>query len=449
RTQPNWAVESVRAPGRVSDTKKVRVDATIAGYGTPVATRAISLVINGKKVASQNVEVPATGRANVEFQSLDVPYGFSRCEVRIDSADALPADDTYLFSVERSDPEPVLFVHESSDTRSPVYFGSALGSAADSSFSFESLTVDRATNVPLSKYAFVVLSDVGSLPSQLENDLVRYVQGGGGVLIAAGTSTGHRSRIPVSQQNVLSTHDYSRDAARYLTTGDTDTSHPSMAHSEHWSGAKFYYAVAVDPADSRVVARLTDQTPLLLDKKIGEGHVLVLATGLDDLTSDLPVQPVFVLFVKQTALYLSGTADRAGSRIVDSSLELRTSKDQAVSVEIVDPAGRRPLSLQEATTAESYQLASSGFYDVRLANGRRDLVAVNPDRRESNLEVVPDDDLALWRGSSSATESQPQAAAAVGAEAEPAKPRSLWWYAMLLVLLAVIAESLVASRYLA
>jgi hypothetical protein len=444
-TQPNWTVESVRAPGRVSDTKKARVDATIAGYGTPAATRTVSLFVNGKKLASQNAEVPAGGRANVEFQSLDAPYGFSRCEVRIDSADALPADDTYLFSVERSDPQPVLLVHESSDTRSPVYFGSALGSVADSSFSFESLTVDRAANIPLTKYAFVVLSDVGSLPSQLENDLVRYVQGGGGVLIAAGTSTGHRSRIPVSQQNILAARDYSRDAARYLTTGDTDTSHPSMANSEHWSGAKFYYAVAVDPADSRVVARLADQTPLLLDKKIGEGHVLVLATGLDDLTNDLPVQPVFVPFVKQTALYLSGTADRAGSRIVDSSLELRTSKDQAVSVEIVDPAGRRPLSLQEASTAESYPLTRGGFYDVRLANGRRDLVAVNPDRRESNLEVVPDDDLALWRGGSG----EGQQAAAAIAESEPAKPRSLWWYAMFLVLLAGVAESVVASRYLA
>jgi aerotolerance regulator-like protein/VWA domain-containing protein len=445
-TQPNWAVESVRAPGRVWDTKKARVDATIAGYQTPAATRTVSLLINGKKVASQNVEVPAGGRANLTFQSLDVPYGFSRCEVRIDSADVLPADDAYLFSVERSDPQPVLLVHESSDARSPVYFGSALGSAAESSFSLESLTVDRAANVPLSKYAFVVLSDVGSLPSPFENDLARYVQGGGGVLIAAGTSTGHRARIPLLGNSVLATHDYSRDAARFLTAGDTDLSHPSLANSERWSGAKFYYAVAIDPSNARVVARLTDQTPLLLDKKIGEGHALLLASGLDDLTNDLPVQPVFVPFVKQTALYLSGTADRGGSRVVDSALELRTSKDEAVSVEIVDPAGHRPLSLQEATTAESYQLTTSGFYDVRLANGRRDLVAVNPDRRESNLEVVPDDDLALWRGNSAA---QPQQAAAAVAESEPAKPRSLWWYAMFLVLLASIAESAIAGRYLA
>jgi Aerotolerance regulator N-terminal/von Willebrand factor type A domain len=444
--QPNWVVESVRAPGRVWDTKKARVDATIAGYQTPAATRAVSLIINGKKVSSQNVAVPAAGRANVEFQSLDVPYGFSRCEVRIDSADTLPADDAYLFSVERSDPQPVLFVHEPADTRSAVYFGSALGSAAESSFSFESLAVDRAANVPFSKYAFVVLSDVASLPPQFENDLLRYVRGGGGVLIAAGISTGHRPRIPVFEENVVATHDYSRDDARFVTVGETDPSHPSLANSERLAGAKFYYAVVVDPSDSRVVAKLTDQTPLLLDKKIGEGHALLLASGLDDLTNDLPVQPIFVPFVKQTALYLSGTADRTGSRLVDTFLELRTSKEQAVSVEIIDPAGRRPLSLQEATTAESYPLTSSGFYDVRLANGRRDLVAVNPDRRESNLEIVPDADLSLWSGSGG---TPPQQAAASAGESEPAKPRSLWWYAMVLVLLAAIAESVVAGRYLA
>ena len=28
------------------------------------------------------------------------------------------------------------------------------------------------------------------------------------------------------------------------------------------------------------------------------------------------------------------------------------------------------------------------------------MVGVNPDRRESNLEVIPDDVLALWRGNS-------------------------------------------------
>jgi len=70
---------------------------------------------------------------------------------------------------------------------------------------------------------------------------------------------------------------------------------------------------------------------------------------------------------------------------------------------------------------------------------------VNPDRRESNLEIVPGDDLALWRGTG---ETEAQQAAAPAGESGPAKPRTLWWYAMVLVLLAAVAESVVAGRYL-
>ncbi len=337
--QPNWAVESVNAPSQVWDPKKARVDAVIAGYQTGAATRTASLVVNGKTVDSRKVDVPAGGRATVEFQSLNVPYGLNRCEVRIDSADSLPADDAYLFAVERSDPQHVLFVHESTDSHSPLFFGGALASAAEASFTLDSVTVERASGVQPSKYAFVVLSDALSLPSQFENDLLRYVRGGGSILIAAGTSAARRSRIPVFGDNILGTHDYSRDAERFLTVGEADSSHPSMKSSESWAGVRFYYAVAVDPSSSHVIVRLTDQTPLLLEKKIGEGHALLFASGLDNLTNDFPVQPVFVPFVKQTARYLSGTEDRNGSRLVDSFLELRTAKDQAVSVEVIDPGG--------------------------------------------------------------------------------------------------------------
>ena len=83
----------------------------ISGYHTPDAKKTVSLVVNGKTVATQTVNVPANGRATVEFNSLDVPYGLARCEVRIDSADSLPDDDVSRFAVERTDPKKVLFVH--------------------------------------------------------------------------------------------------------------------------------------------------------------------------------------------------------------------------------------------------------------------------------------------------------------------------------------------------
>ena len=92
KAQPNWTVESVDAPGQVwgKDAKPVHVQAVIAGYGTPAAQRTVSLVVNGKTTATKTVAVPANGRATVDFPALEVPYGFSRCEVKIDSADGFP-----------------------------------------------------------------------------------------------------------------------------------------------------------------------------------------------------------------------------------------------------------------------------------------------------------------------------------------------------------------------
>ena len=167
----NWTVESVDAPGQLVDTKKARVLAVIAGHQTPAATRTVSLVINGVVAATRKVEVPADGRATVAFESLDVPYGGSRCEVKIDAADGFPADDLSDFAVKRADPERVLFVHRADDSRSPFYFGSALAAAAQASFVLQPIIVDQATDVDPTKYAFVVLSDVASVPSLLENNV--------------------------------------------------------------------------------------------------------------------------------------------------------------------------------------------------------------------------------------------------------------------------------------
>jgi hypothetical protein len=444
---PNWAVEGVNAPGEVWDPKKTRVQAVVAGYHTAAAMRTVSLVVNGKTMATRSVEVPANGRASVEFESLDVPYGFSRCEVKIDSADSLPADDASLFAVQRSDPRRVLFVHEANDTRSPLYFRSALVSAAESAFAVENVNVDQTGNLQPSKYSFVVLSDVLSLPSTFENALESYVKGGGNVLIALGTAGARRPRVPVIGNNILEARNYSRQGQRFLNVGEADGAHPSVEKADHWAGVKFYFAVKVDDANSRVVVRLSDQTPLLLDKNIGEGRVLLLTSGLDNLTNDFPLDPVFVPFIDQTARYLSGTESRASSRMVDSFLQLRSAKEQAISVEVVDPAGKRPLSLKEASSAQTYQLTEAGFYQLRLANGREDLVGVNPDPRESNLDVIPDDVLSLWRGNAHA---QPaQGAAPDVPDPVQKKPFPVWWYVMLVVLAAAVAESVFASHYLA
>jgi len=449
--QPNWTVESVDAPGQVwgKDAKPVRVQAVIAGYGTPAAQRTVSLVVNGKTTATKTVAVPANGRATVEFPALQVPYGFSRCEVKIDSADALPADDLRRFAVQRSDPQKALLIHNYGDNRSPVYVGAALSAAAQSAFSLESISVNEAADRKPSNYAFIVLSDLNTLPSLLENSLTQYVRSGGSLLIAAGTSAGGRSQIPIFGAHIIETRDYNRIPDRYMAVGSSDSSYPAVAKAGGWPGVKFFYALNVDPGTgpeaARVIVRLADQTPLLLEKRIGEGRVLLLTSGLDNLTNDFPLNPAFVPFVEQTARYLARSERQGGARPVDAFLDLRNAKEQAQGVEVTDPEGKRPLTLGEAASAQSFQLTEAGYYQLRLADGRQDEVGVNPDPKESNLDVIPGDVLALWRGKGGESS---QGALVPGAATPSKTPQSFWWYVMLLVLAAAVAESAVASGYL-
>ena len=211
---PNWTVESVSAPAELSDPKdpkRSRVQAVVAGFGTPAADKTVSFVVNGRTLATHKVAVPANGRATVEFAPLDVGYGFNRCEVRIEeNGDAFPADDTSVFVIRRSDPERVLFVHATSDTRSTLYFGAALGAAAQASFVLQSVTAEQTTDLDPSKYAFVVLSDTVTLPSIFEHSLAQNVSKGGSVLIALGTAAGHHARIPLWGGDVKDAHDYTR-----------------------------------------------------------------------------------------------------------------------------------------------------------------------------------------------------------------------------------------------
>ena len=447
KAQPNWTVESVDAPGQVwgKDTKPVHVQAVIAGYGTSSAQRAVSLVVNGKTTATKTVAVPANGRATVDFPALEVPYGFSRCEVKIDSADGFAADDLRRFAVERSDPQKVLLIHSYGDNRSPLYVGAALSAAAQSAFLLESINVNEAADRQPSNYAFIVLSDLNSLPSLLENSLTQYVRAGGSLFIAAGTSAGARSQIPIFGAHITQTRDYSRVPDRYMAVGSSDSSYPAVAKANGWPGVKFFYALDVDPGDSRVIVRLGDQTPLLLEKRLGEGRVMLLTSGLDNLTNDFPLAPAFVPFIEQTARYLAGSERQGGARPVDAFLELRNAKEQAQGVEVTDPEGKRPLTLGEAASAQSFQLTEAGYYQLRLANGRQNEVGVNPDPKESNLDVIPNDVLALWQGNGG--KSSPDAAAPSPAPSSKT-PQILWWYVMLFVLAAAVAESILASRYL-
>jgi len=442
--QPNWLVESVAAPGRIYGPKKVRVQAVIAGIATDAAKRTVSLALDGRVIESKVVDIPAGGRASVEFLSLESPYGFHKGEIRIEPNDSLKEDDRFPFAVERGDPRPVLFLHGAGSQQAELYYRSALESVSEAGFVLEPLAVEQAGNQSLSKYAFVVLSDVSSLPGGLESSLRAYVNAGGSLLIALGPASAALQRVPVSNEAIQGTSYAGREGDRFQVVANADGEHPSLRRANKLDGVQFYQVIRVDPGQSHVIARLSNQVPLLMEKQIGEGRVIVFASTFDNISNDLPLHSSFVPFVEETAQYLGGQHARSTNVAVDSFIELRSGKEHGAAVDVIGPDGKRPLSLKEAANAQSYRVDREGFYEIHRANGRAEMVAVHADRLESDMTQIPQETLDLWRNTGrgpDTNEANPDAAGA-------ARPQSLWRYALLLVLIVAIIESVIASRYL-
>jgi hypothetical protein len=334
-------------------------------------------------------------------------------------------------------------VHESDSDGGMLYFKTALDAAGQSAFDVTPALADQTANLAPSKYAFVVLADVGALPPTFENQLRDYVRGGGSVLITLGRhSMSFGGKVPVTGQKIIETRYSGREGDRFQVASWLDTSHPSILKDDRWDDVKFLRAIKIDPGSARVVAKLSDQTPLLVDEQIGEGHVEVFASTFDNIDNDFPLHSSFVAFVDQTARYLARMDSGPPSVMVDSFAELRDSKEKGAAVDVVDPKGQRALTLDEATKAQNIQFTMAGFYDIRRPNGRNELVAVNADRHESDLTPATQDTLTLWQNTANGTAETE--AAATGDQ----RPLSLWWYVMLAVLALTVAESLLGNRHL-
>ena len=448
KAAPNWSVESVNAPARLYDPKTVRINATIAGFNAPAATRNVSLILNGKTVGSKQVMVDANGRGSVEFVGLEATYGYNKCEIKIDSTDSLAADDRYVFSVERTDPKKVLFIDDGRHPKSQKFFAAALTSDPDSEFSVDVLRPEVAANANYSNYTLAVLSEPSNMPAPLTAALQRYVEQGGGLMVAVGVDSVALSKVPVMDVPIQGTKLATRSGERFWSIGDFDQNHQVLKNLDHMNGVKFYQSVTLGTDKANVLARLSDGSPLVLERRVGEGFVLAYAASFDERQNDLPYKPIYVPFVQDAVKYLGGGGVNQPVNVqVDSAVELRAGvQNQGVSAEVLDPDGNRVLSLEESASAPSAMLTKEGFYDVKTAAGRRLLVATHADRRESDLTVMEPETQELWSSTGGSVDTGKNPAKA-GVNAD-STPWSLAPYILVLLLLVALAESVIANRYL-
>ena len=441
----NWCVETIRGATRIY-AGAPRLEATVAGFGTEKARKRVTLSINGRQAVSKALEVPASGRASVVLEGFEVPKGDSRGVIRIQPSDALAQDDQRFVAFHHSEPATVLFVSGRRRGRDLLYYKSALESSAEAAFRVEGVSATKAASRRPERFAFVVVSDVARLPSPFGERLRKYVEAGGSVLLALGPKTTLAGEAPFYSQQMGETRYAARNRDRFQLVGEIDRSHPALLPWEGLPKVKFFrFARLRVREQDQVLARLSDGSPLLVEQRLGEGRVMVFASSLDNIWNDLPLHPVFVPFAVESARYLSGIEEEKRHALVDSVIELGKHRAAGSTVQLFDPQGERALSLSESVSEKDFQLTDVGFYEVRRP-GRMELVAVNPDPRESNLRPIDADLMALWQATG--RERADSIAGTGSGTVAQVPPIEIWRWLLALLLIVTLLESVVGTWHL-
>jgi hypothetical protein len=359
--------------------------------------------------------------------------------VSLAPADELAADDRRFLAIKRAEPRKVLVVAPTAEGRAALFTSAAL-----ETLTALSLTADVRTSPlgdpPLVDYSFVVVTDLGSLDASQAAAVQDYVEEGGRALLATGPRSGGMTTLPITGQTLRTNPQMG--ARTSVSIGEVDASHAALRGVAELRAANFFRSVNVEPATvDRVLLRLADGTPLLLERNLGQGRVLLFTSSLDREWNDLPVQPAFVPLMAGIANYLLGGAGFTSEADLGSTLAVRALG--LAGGQIFDPRGEAALGI--GAGSNDVLLDQVGFYEV-VGGGTTELVAVNFDPRESDLTPIDAATLDRWRGLGV----RPGEAATPVAvtTAEDTVPSSLGPMLMIALLVLVLVESAVGNWHL-
>ncbi len=441
KTPANYMVESVVVENRASVIASVRVFNGEIAAGAKKA----GLSINGSAVQTLDVPASSSGLATVTFKNVMFAEGYNKVDIRLSPADTLADDDVRYTVFDNSPPAPVLLLTPDTKSLGVTYLTAAL-STAPRGYAVEAKTIKDFDTRVLQRYPWLIIEDLGAVTPALAAALTDYVHGGGSVFAALGQRSNTLTTVPVLGLAVAAPTPVKDQATALIS--QIDSSHPALNDSSGWNTVNVRVYKVVPAAEDRILIAQNRNTPVLIERNIGAGHFVLFTSSLDNSASDLPVKPVFVSFMAELAQYLSNEKLLVKEQTADSYLQLTQSGGGSGQVE--DPNGKKLLSLQGTTQAQEVLLNLTGYYRVFTPSGEV-LVAVNPDRRESDLSPMSAKTLQDWQTSVAGAATAGAVAVDTALASKPSKDANeieIWRFFLLGMAALVLAESLLGNRYL-
>lgn len=438
-------VEVQRLPGEGRGRMIVAARVTTRGLPEPRRVR-VELAVNGRPAASRELTLAADGTTPVSFEAVPIPLGAVRVTVSTDPDD-LPADDVFHALVPAEEAERIVLVSPGdAAAEETLFLERALGIGRDPAFRIERRLAGMLASGVLDGAALVVLYDVGVPPGPAGEALAAWVRAGGGLVIAAAARLGARALehdlLPGALRGPVDRLD-----DRGGVFGDVATEHPVFlpfraAAAGALGAARFLRYPRVEPAEgAEVPARFDDGLPAVIERREGEGRVVLVAAPLDTRAGDFPLQSAYLPFLRRLALHASGHVPAPLWRVTGDAWGVPPGVREPV---IESPFGEliRPAPAEGGAAVTLVEAGMYRVYAGRVAGEPAAQVAVNPPPRESDLTPMDPRELLLGVGYETA-----EAGAGPPPTRDEVEGRQRLWRALLVAVAALLViETVLASR---
>lgn len=320
----------VRSSGAEA-TMVVQVAVEEADPTLPVIVEGTIKVPRPRPRGQEELKLAAGESKRVVFRLSGLEPGVHHGFVQLSGTDGLALDDVRHFTVEVTPAWPVLVID-------PGNVATSLFSEAIAPFEFretgqarfDCTTTSQAglANRELDKYAAVCLLDPRPIPSVVWQKLGKYVRNGGGLVVFLG----HHAQATASFNDEAAQALLGgrlarvwRTPSRSLFLAPDQFSHPILAEfrdrttSVPWNDAPIFKHWVLDPvaADAVTIMPFGNGKPALVDRQVGRGRVITMATPVSDVLrpagrtpwNELPTSEAwpYVVLVNELMVYVTNS----------------------------------------------------------------------------------------------------------------------------------------------
>jgi len=396
----NLALEEVRWRSTILQKgKPVELDVKVANRGVRPARNSLAQIfLDDQQVAQGTVTIGPGNERTETFRFILDRGGLVAGRVQLEDDD-LSADNRRYFSLRIPDRLQVGLVSSSPATDELLVMALQSGGTAVNvlrcdprALSFDSLQV-------------VLLNDVAPLDERTVAQLRDFVQGGGGLIVAAGRTADLRWYSQVFNPALGLPPFTETISGGSFSLGRMDLTHPLFTGvferlDAPFTSPQFSFALRLKPtAAMQSILSFSSGDPYLVENRLGQGTLLLFTSGFDPQESDIAYRAIFAPLLHRCLVYLGlrsqnqegtiacGTPWR--SRLPKESLGARFTvarpDDQTDQVQ--------PQALASGAWVRYEDTGRPGIYLLR-ANARAiDQWAVNIDPEESDLRMLTEDRL--------------------------------------------------------